>query len=220
MGHRQVDAVRYINRRMPEPEFHLEITDQSVLVRLNASGNRRFFGLLFFAGLTLLLMCVLLFVPAKHGRRSMWHDLSTSSLGSEGFLVPIFLVLSVPILMGILLGRYTKFAFPSNESFSCDRSTLTVARVRWFDIHNNDWDTHSYQLAEVRELRYRTVARAKGTSIYGLRFIARGKTQRVLPGLAPRDADRILMAIRAFGADVPNDPLLAEKLTEDSSIRA
>jgi hypothetical protein len=55
----------------------------------------------------------------------------------------------------------------------------------------------------------------QGGSIYGLRFLAGGKTQRVLPGITPRQADKILKALKAFGADVPDDPEFSKKLEED-----
>jgi hypothetical protein len=72
-------------------------------------------------------------------------------------------------------------------------------------------------LADVVDLRYQAVANARGVSIYGLCFIAGGGTQRVLPGLKPREADKILKVLKAFGADVPDDPTLSRKLAEDTS---
>ena len=60
-------------------------------------------------------------------------------------------------------------------------------------------------------------ANARGISIYGLRFIARGRTRRVLPGLKPCEADKILKALKAFGTDVADDPTLSRKLAEQTS---
>jgi len=67
-------------------------------------------------------------------------------------------------------------------------------------------------------MRYQAIANAKGISIYGLSFIAGGRTLRVLPGLKPRQADKILKALKAFGADVPDDPTLSKKLAEETSL--
>ena len=117
--------------------------------------------------------------------------------------------------MGLLLWRWVVSAYPSDESFHCDRSTLTISRVRWLDIHNKDWNTRSYVLADIAKIRYRALARAQGGSIYGLRFLAGGRTQRVLPGIKPRQADEILKALKAFGADVPDDPEFSKMLEED-----
>jgi hypothetical protein len=199
---------------MPEQEFQLEITDQSAFVRLSVSGKTRFFALASLAGVTALLICPLFFLPGTHGSPSMWHGLSTSSIGSAAFLGPFFLLLSVPLLMVVGMKRYVTLAYPSDEIFRADRSTLSISRVRWLDVHNNHWDTCSFSLAEVRELRYQAIARLKGGSVYGLRFLAGGKTRRVLPGLEPRDAEKILMALKSFGADVPDDTVLRCKLNE------
>jgi hypothetical protein len=60
------------------------------------------------------------------------------------------------------------------------------------------------------------ITRLRGYSIYGLRLDAGGKTQRVLPGLKPRDAEKLLTTLKAFGADVPDDPVVPSKLKEDT----
>jgi hypothetical protein len=71
-------------------------------------------------------------------------------------------------------------------------------------------------MEEIENLKYQAIASARGVSIYGLRFKAGGRTQRVLPGLKPRDADKILKALKAFGVDVPDDPKFLKKLAEDA----
>jgi hypothetical protein len=135
----------------------------------------------------------------------------------EVFIVPLALLLSFPVVMGLLVRRYAVSAYPSDETFHCDRSTLTISRVRWLDIHNKDWHTRSYRLVDIVKIGYRALGSARGASIYGLRFIAGGRTQRVLPGLKPREADRILKALKTLGADVPDDPKLSKRLEEDTS---
>src|SRR5579872_6413103 len=194
---------------MAEQAFEIDITDQSVNVRLDvstASPRTRFYGCIFFLALGVLGVWVVLVRSGGHGDPSLWHDLSTSPVDSGNFLVPLVLVLSFPLFMGLISWRYVVMAYPSDESFHCDRSTLTLSRVRWLDIHNKDWQTRSYPLADIADIRYRAVASAKGGSIYGLRFLAGGKTQRVLPGITPRQADKVLKALKALGADVPDDP--------------
>jgi hypothetical protein len=202
---------------MTEPDFHVDINDQSVSVRLNVSGHSprgRFYASIFFVAFLALAMCGLLFLPGKHGNPSMWHDLSSYPVDSGWFIFPMALLLGFPPLAGLLTWRYVVSAYPSDETFRCDRSTLTISRVRWLDIQNKHWDTRSYALADIVKMRYQAIARAKGASIYGLRFIAGGRTQRVLPGLKPREADKTLKAFKAFGADVPDDPTLSRKLAE------
>jgi hypothetical protein len=126
-------------------------------------------------------------------------------------------MLSFPVLMLFGTKRYVKLAFPSDETFRADRSTLSVSRVRWLDVHSENWNTRSFSLTAVRDMRFQSIVNLKGGSIYGLRFVADGKTQRVLPGLKPRDAETILKALKSFGADVPDDLVLQRKLKEDLS---
>lgn len=205
---------------MAEPDFNVEINDQSVSVRLNVSGispRGRFYACIFFIATLVLAMCGLLLLPGKHGGPSMWQDLSSHPVGSGGFIFPLVLLLSFPPLIVLVTWRYVVSAYPSDETFRCDRSTLTISKVRWLDIHNKKWDTRSYALTEIEKMGYQAIARAKGASIYGLRFMACGKTQRVLPGLKAREADKILQALKAFGVNVPDDPMLSRKLVEDAS---
>ena len=202
---------------MPEPDFHVDINDRSVSVRLNVSPRRRFYASIFFIAMLALMVCGLLFLSGKNGSPSMWHDLSSFPVNSGDFIVPLVILLSCVAFVVLLSWRYVVSAYPSDETFYCDGRTLTISKVRWLDIHNKHWDTCSYAVPEIVNMRYQAIARARGTSIYGLRFIAGGKTQRVLPGLKPREADKILKVLKSFGADVPDDPKLLKKLAEIST---
>lgn len=190
---------------MSEQQFHLEATTQSVSVRMDA-GRTRFYALAFFVGFMILAICALLFLPGKHGNPSMWHDLSTSSINSAGFWVPIALLFGFLVFMFLTTKRWVMLAYPSAEEFHCDRSTLCVSRVRWLDVRNDHWDTHSYSLAEALNIRYGVITSLRGRSIYGLRFDVGGKIQRILPGLNPPDAEKLLITLKSFGADVSDDP--------------
>lgn len=205
---------------MAEPDFHVNFSQNRVSVCLNVSDRSpktRFYACIFFVGIWVLAVCGLLFLPGKHGNPSMWHDLSSPKADSRDFVVAFLILLGGSALMVLLSWRYVVSAYPSDESFCCDGSTLTISKMRWLDIRNKNWDTHSYGLAEITDIRYRAIATARGTSIYGLRFMAKGRTQMVLPGLKPSDADKILRALKAFGADVPDDPTLSKKMAEDAS---
>ena len=205
---------------MPDPEFRIDISDQSVNVRLDVSthsGRSRFYWLGFLVAMLAIGLCIFLFSPGKNGNPSMWHGMTTSSAGYLDFLVPFFTLIIVPPPMFFFLRGYLRFACPSDETLACDRSSLTVARVRWLDIRNRHWITSSYPLREVQEIGYRELSSFRGSSVYGLRFVVGNKTYRVLPGLLPRDAERILNALKALGVNVPVDPELARKLNEDIS---
>jgi hypothetical protein len=162
--------------------------------------------------------CALLFLPGKGGSASIWHDVSPSPVDSEGFIILLIILVSCSVLMVLLTWRYIVLAYPSDEAFHCDSLALTTSKVRWLDISNKHWDTHSYTLASLQEMGYEAIAHLRGTSIYGLRFIAGGKTYRILPGLKPRQADKILKALKALGVEVIDDSTLLRKLAEDSNI--
>lgn len=195
--------------------FEIVADENLVDIRLNVSPHSRFYASTFFIAIGVIGVCGVLFLPGKNGNPSMWHDLSSSPVNSGDFIFPLVLLLAFPILMTLLLRRYVVSAYPSGETLRCDRSTLTISKVRWLDIHNKRRDTHSYQLTDIFDIRYQAIAYARGTSIYGLHFIAQGRTQRILPGLTAREADKILKALKALGADVPDDPTLWKKLAEE-----
>ena len=125
---------------MPEPQFHIEATTQSVSVRMD-TGRKRFCALAFFVGFMILAICALLFLPGKLGNPSMWRDLSTSSIDSAGFWAPIILLLAFLVFMLLTTKRYVMLSYPSDEKLYCDRSRLSVSRVRWPDIGNDPWET-------------------------------------------------------------------------------
>ena len=169
--------------RINEADFEIEVTNQSVKVRLNASEKAprgRFYWGVFFVGLWIAALCLLMFSNGKHGQSGMWRDFATHPVNSQGFIVPLLIVLGVSALMVLISWRYVVMAYPSDETFYCDRSTLTISKVRWLDIRNRDWRTHSYPLDEIRGIKYQAVARAKGRAIYGR-----------LPRLPPSPAEPI-----------------------------
>jgi hypothetical protein len=132
----------------------------------------------------------------------MWHDLATHPVNSQGFVIPLVILLGTSALVVLISWRYVVMAYPSEETFYCDRSTLTISKVRWLDIHNADWRTRSYPLDAITGINYKAVARIRGGAVYGLRFKAAGRSERVLPGLGAHDAGKILKAIKALGVDV------------------
>lgn len=193
---------------MPDQTIHVDltITNDSVSARLQGnSGRTRLYALAFFFALTILGLCLLLFLPGKNGSPSIWHSRSAS----------YFTVLTFPLFIFVLTKRYVRLAYPADETFRCDRSTMSIAKVRWLDFRDSHWNPASFPLAEVRGIRYRVLVAMRGTAIYGLRFKVGGKTLRVLPWLKAADAERILLALKSFGADVPDDPVVPSKLKEN-----
>jgi len=191
---------------MPEKKLQLEITSDLVSVRLNGdSGKTRCYALAFFSALTILGLCLLLFLPGKHGSPSISHSRSGT----------YFFVVSFPLFMFVLTKRYVRLAYAPDETFRCDRSRLSIAKVRWLDFRDRHWDTSSFDLSEVSEIRYRVLVSLRGTSVYGLRLKAAGKTLKILPWLKPIDAERVLLALKSLGVNVPDDPVVPSKLKEN-----
>ena len=191
--------------RRNQEEFAVEITSQSVHVRLNASmksPHGRFYWAAFFVALWIAALCLVVFANGKHGEPGMWHDFAAYPVYSSGFIIPLLILLGCSALIALISWRYIVMAYPSDETFYCDPSALTISKVRWLDIHNKDWRTRSYPLREITGLKYRSVATSKGGAVYGLRFEAAGRSERVLPGLGTHDAGKILTAIKSFGVNV------------------
>jgi hypothetical protein len=113
---------------MPEKEFDIVITENSVDVRHDVSSEspkRRFYAGLFFLMLIILGACVLVLLPGKHGRPNMWHSLSSSPIDSADFIVPLSLVLIFVIWMSYVGTRWLLAAYPSDEALTVtDRPLL------------------------------------------------------------------------------------------------
>ncbi len=173
--------------------------------------------LIFFSILCLVLDAALLFLPGKNGRPSVWHDFTTRPISTDGFIWLFMVIIGLPGFLALLTHRYAWAAFPSDQTLQCDSKTLTYSRVRWFDFTNKDWITCTYAVSELAEFQYRSLGSSKGTSIYGLTFLAEGKVRRALPGLKPHQADRVLKGLKSLGADVPDDLVLKKKLEDEAA---
>jgi hypothetical protein len=132
-----------------QEDFTIEVTNQSVKVRLNASKKSprgRFYWCIFFGAVWIAVLSLAVFAKGKRGEPSMWHDFATHSVNSRGFIIPLVILLGASALVAFINWRYVVMAHPSDEIFYCDRSALTISKVRWLDIHNTDWRTRSYPL--------------------------------------------------------------------------
>ena len=109
-------------------------------------------------------------------------------------------------------------AWASDETFHCDRESITIKRIPWLDFPNRGWRTYTYPLADVNAIRFAVIASAKGSAFWGLRFRAHGR-KWALPGLEAPEAKQILTGLRALGADVPDDPRLAKRIKEALEMR-
>jgi hypothetical protein len=200
--------------------FDITVTSESVDVRRDPkpTTRARFSGALFVLLVPIVVLCALVFLPGKHGSPAMWTDLSSKPVTSSDFLFPFCIVLSFVIFMSWLGIRWSLAAWPTDDALHCDRNTFTVSRAKWLDTQNK-LIPESYPLAQISELRYSAIATAKGSTIYGLRFRLNGKKQKLLSELEAPEAKVILNALKALGADVPDDPKLQKRIQSALEMR-
>jgi hypothetical protein len=201
----------------PVNDFTISINKNSVEVRLQPSSrspHAKLGGAIFAASMVIVVLCVLLFLPGKHNRPSMWQDMANASIESGDFQVPVTILIVGGVLMAWLMFRWSAAAWPSDENFHCDRTALTISRIRYLDFRNRTWKTKSYALRDIEKLRFAMYASAKGTSIYGFRFYENDRGHKILPGLEAPEAQNILKALQSFGFDVVLDDKLQKKVDE------
>ena len=158
---------------MANSDFSISVTADAVDVRHTPSvGEPRAkpFGFVFNIVMILALASAVLFVPGKHGAPSMWHD----SANASSVLPVVFTIIGFALFVG-LFGwqgtRYARAAWPSDETFHCDRQAITISRVPWLDFSNRIWRTYTYPLTEVSVIRFAVIASAKGRSFWGHVFL-------------------------------------------------
>jgi hypothetical protein len=206
---------------MAHTDFSISITDKSVEVRYTPSVSKprgKLFGFIWTVCTLVVLASAVLLLPGKHGNPSMWHDLVTTQSGSRVVLISLGLTLFIG-LFGWQLFRYDRAAWASDETFHCDGEAITISRIPWLDFSNRTWRTHTYPLTEVRAIRFAVIASTRGQTFYGLRFRAHGR-RWALPGLEAPEAKLILTALKALGADVPDDPKLDKRIKQTLDMRS
>lgn len=205
---------------MAHNDFSISINDKAVDVCYTPSASEprgKLFGFIFTISMLVLTACGVLFMPSKHGRPSMWHDL-TSAPSNSFVIFTLIGFLLVIALFGWKEFRYDRAAWASDETFHCDREAITIKRIPWLDFSNRSWRTYTYPLADVSAIRFAVIVSAKGAAFWGLRFRAHGR-KWALPGLEAPEAKQILTGLRALGADVPDDPKLDKRIKEALEMR-
>jgi hypothetical protein len=200
---------------MAQSDFVISISKEAVDVSYKPSASEprgKLFGLIFTISMVVLMTCAVLFLPGKHGNPSMWHDLTSNPSGPLAFfiLIVIFPLIGLFSWQGV---RYARAAWPSDETFFCDREVITIKRIPWLDFSNRTWQTYTYPLSEVSSFRFAVIASVRGRSFWGLRFRSHGR-RWALPGLEAPEAIEILSGLRALGVDVPEDPNLDKRIKE------
>jgi len=188
------------------PKGKIDIVIEPGLVRvhydaISKSPRGRFLAGLLYLLFGIVMICLIIFVPGKHGTPSIWQDLHAYPKDSFGFLFPLGFVLTMFVIFAWFLARVVPVAYPGGQKLECDGETLTISRIRWLDLENKEWTTESYLLKNVSRIRYGVLVSGRGNSIHGLRFRAARRNYKLFPKLTTREVGKILSGLEAFGAD-------------------
>ncbi len=117
------------------------------------------------------------------------------------------LLLAITFFAGSLLWGALRSLFPSGESLTCDRSTLTIGRIPNTSLRGR-WNSRRSQSMRSKRLQFAQVRYSRYGGVTGLRFKADGKTKKILAGLESPEAAKILDALVSFGVNVVRDPAM------------
>jgi hypothetical protein len=188
------------------PKGTIDIVVEPGLVRVNFDTISTFPHKRFYVGLACLVFivvadCAIFFSGGKHGATSLWQDMHAYPIDSSRILFPLAIIVIPSVLLCWHISRVVAIAYPGAEKLECNRTTLTISRIRWLDWENKDWISESYQLNDVSRLRFGVIVSGRGNSTYGLLFRAAGRNYRLFPKLTTHEVGKILAGLEALGAD-------------------
>lgn len=120
---------------------------------------------------------------------------------------------NLPLLVAMILFAVTllwaalRRLFPTGQSLTCDRTTLTIGRIPEASLHSS-WNYESFPINTIKDLQFASVAFGGRTPALGLRFKVDGETKKVLAGLESPEAAQILDALAALGVNIVRDPAM------------
>ncbi len=117
------------------------------------------------------------------------------------------LLFAIVLFAGTLLWAALRNLFPSGQSITCDRSTLTIGRIPHSSLRGQ-WRYESFPVGTVKELQFASVAFGGQRPVLGLRFKVDGITKKTLAGLESPEAAQILDALSSLGVNVVRDPAM------------
>jgi hypothetical protein len=117
--------------------------------------------------------------------------------------------LAVLILFaGTILWTALRSLFPSGQSLTCDRNTITIGRIPR-NSFRGQWIYESFPISAVKDMQFTSVAFGGKRPVLGLRFKVNGETKKILAGLESPEAAQILDALVPFGVNITRDPAMA-----------
>lgn len=144
------------------------------------------------------------FRPDRYGY-TLWRYLENYPKSSRVFTDHLVPLIFLAIEVGFFVLCALRMFFPSGETLHCDRHTLVVSRIPLTSFRGK-WKTRTFPVSEISELHYGVVqSGGRGHSSYGILFCVCGMEEKMLAGLEPPEAHRILKAMSGLGANVSKD---------------
>lgn len=168
----------------------------------------RVFGSIATIALAAALMYFVAFLPLHpHDRYTMWYVLRHERVSSRYFIEAAIETLLICALWGFILAVGVRSLFPSGEKLHGDRSQLTVSKIPWANFRGR-WMIRAFSRAEILQMEYGILRRgtAKSPSVYGIRFLAGGKVQKILSWIEAPEASHLLRGLERLGFNVRHDP--------------
>ena len=188
-----------------QPAFKIQTTADTLCVTSEVSNSAA--GKLLSVALILFVICKLAAVFPNSGQLAAFR-----SPHAHGFSVLdvtfalLFPSLVLLFLLAIVFGLIRSF-FPSGESLTCDRTTLTVGKIPEGNFHGK-WEYQSFPVSSIKQSHFGVVRVRRSGGGTGLIFDAEDKTLKCLEGLEAPEADQILQALSTLGVDVHRDPAM------------
>jgi|GEM_PF-5189136 len=108
--------------------------------------------------------------------------------------------------------------FPFGAMLHCNRSTFTVSRIPWFNLHGQ-WKTQSFPIGSIAEFRFVIYPSRNQKTYYRFRFRADGHKYKLFNGLTLGEARKILRGLKSLGLGVTEDPDMGFLIKADAEDR-
>ena len=173
----------------------------------------RVFGSIAMGVLAVTWMYLAVFRP--HDGYTAWWAFRHERVSSRYFIEAAIATLFHLIFSGFLLALGVRSLFPSGEKLHGDRSQLIVSKIPWVSFRGQ-WTTHAFSLAEISQMQYGVLRRgtARDPSVYGIRFLANGKVQKIIRRIEAPEASHLLRGLERLGFDVRHDPNMLARIQE------
>jgi len=196
--------------------YEIDVTKDSVELKRDSSTvslDERIVPGLLSIGFAIVMFCAMFFLPGKHNRPSVWEDLTYYRWPSSDFVAALIETIFAATLWGLMTLFGLRQFFPSGEELYCDRSTLTLAKIPWYNLLGQ-WNKHLFPIDTISELTYAVVSSGRYGDTYGIRFFAKDKGKKTFAGIEAPEADMVIKGLKSLGVNVIEDQDMSAKIDE------